>query len=549
MGKKTNTKNKNNNGGTRSSWQNEETLQLENCIMNNETLEEIYKKFPQRSPNSIRSKIKKLRDKNASLPATKATRKMWTKEEDNLLKELFYQNKSNDEINNVFSNRTKRAIEARLTGLIAEERVKKINNIPWAELEKKGIIEIEPENWPVQRVLSEKSIYVLVNETITSNKDFTKNEMRGFLEKAEKENKTRVSFMFCPKKEVFFEKIKGKRALEVINTPPFLQKLVLASLLADGTIARIKPEMPSCFFQFTQAANLLTKNEESHLEYALWFLEQVDFSLLTLVPFTLERGIPKQKTETNSLNFTWKARVRLWNLDLFNEALADNYGGFKEDTSKTEDFIKLTSRGSLLEELKQKSLDLDIDSINSFDIDKTQKDVSISDESYIESDEILENSEFPEVFNVTSSSHYKNLPPYEKLINFYFADPDFSIAHMHMQDGDLLKISNKLSIPRLFLYTIQPIQTLYLSKAIYETMGLKYLPVTYKTPVKKNSISTVLYLCPSSINRFIEMTSKYILPCMFYKQPKHIDEKDPNQRSIISTFDKRFDEIAKKFFN
>lgn len=70
-------------------------------------------------------------------------------------------------------------------------------------------------------------------------------------------------------------------------------------------------------------------------------------------------------------------------------------------------------------------------------------------------------------------------------------------------------------------------------------MGLKYLPVSYKTTVRNTTFCTVLYLCLSSVNRFKELTGKHILPCMFYKQPIVIDCNNPSQKFFISKFDQR----------
>jgi hypothetical protein len=117
-----------------------------------------------------------------------------------------------------------------------------------------------------------------------------------------------------------------------------------------------------------------------------------------------------------------------------------------------------------------------------------------------------------------------------------------------MQDGDLFVINNNVSIPRLYIQTTDLIQTLYLSKAIFETSGLKYLPITYWCPTQKYPIVTVLYLCPGSVNHFVKLTEKHMLPCMDYKNPSRLNMEKASIAQVLKNFDERFDHFARKFF-
>jgi hypothetical protein len=547
----------------RSTWTKEQVDLLKKLVLEKKTYAEIYSKFPRVSNSAVRSKISKLRNSDSSLPLPDIRRKVWTAEDDKLLKKLYEEQRSLDVIKSYFPDRTKKSIKVRLTEPRLEKRKKLIANLPWSIIEKKGFAEIKPDQWPIQTSTSNKSIFIMVNKSIINGKNNMKKIMRDLLEKAENENKSRISFLYCENKQDLVEKLNNYKQLkERRKSSKFLRNLVLSSLLADGGLIKPKPNFPNIFFQFTQAANILTKNGESHLEYALWFLGKIESYLLTPVPFYLEKGIPKQKTKECNLKNTWKARVWLWNFDFFEEAYVDNYRGFKENRSKTDAYILATSKGSLLKELEEVLPQSEINSIDSLPEDSIQS--SFIDEdvetSYNESKDALDNysdnlledliepTEKPEKQKESFSSNNKNLPPLDKLEKIYLSDPGFAIAHMHMQDGDLFKISNNLSIPRLFIQTVDPIQTLFLSKAIYETTGLKYLPVTYKKETKIKPIATVLYLCPGSINLFVKLTSNHILPCMDYKQPKSINGNNSINDSIINKFDVRFEKILSQFF-
>ena len=340
-----------------------------------------------------------------------------------------------------------------------------------------------------------------------------------------------------------------------VVSSPYLKKRIYASLLADGGLIQPKPNVSNIFFQFTQAANIISKTGESHLEYACWFLGQMDPEILTPAPFSLERGLAVQSPQKDALIFTWKARVTLWNLDFFAEAFADNYNGFSEDISRTDEFIKFTSRGSLSFFLQENFAEEETVT-NAMSQDETPDQEIDNFGIFEESLDIQENfSEETNSVSLDSNSSsnvparkQKNLPPYNKLKNDYLADPGFSIAHMHMQDGDLYIINNSVRIPRLFIQTTEPIPTLYLSKAIYEASGLKYLPITYHYTTKKSPLVTVLYLCPSSVNLFVELMEKHMLPCMEYKNPARLNMESPAIVSVLNDFDTRFEDFARKFF-
>jgi hypothetical protein len=71
------------------SWSISEINTLKDLILNEKSLTEIYPVFPSRSQSSVRTKMKKLCDKDPSLPRSSTTRAPWTTEEDRLLKEKF----------------------------------------------------------------------------------------------------------------------------------------------------------------------------------------------------------------------------------------------------------------------------------------------------------------------------------------------------------------------------------------------------------------------------------------------------------------------------
>lgn len=530
------------------SWSNEDENLLKDLIRNEKSLSEIYTFFPSRSESAIRSKINKLRHADRSLPRPSATRAHWTAEEDRILKEKFAEGFTYADILPFLPGRSLRAISQRLQPLLTTQRLQKVEVLPWSETLTKGIAEIPPANWPIQRVISDKSIFAMMHPGILTNLTWMVSLLRDLLTKAENLNKSRINFIYAENKQQLVEKLDNSRTVGTRRiSSPFIRKLIYASLLADGCLIQPKANFYNTVFQFTQAANLMSRTGESHLEYACWFLEQMNFDILTSTPFSLNRGIPVKSPKEGGLKYTWKARVWLWNVDIFPEAFEDNYKGFCEDRSREEEFIQFTSSGSLTSLLKDFPSEELMGSVPQYeDLDPEVDDFDMVEELVDMEEDVSEEIDF--LSSNTLPRKLKNLPPYDKLKNVYLEDPGLTMAHMHMQDGDLFSISSSVSIPRLYIQTTDPIQTLYLSKAIFETLGLKYLPISYYYPTKKKKIVTVLYLCPSSVNRFIESMEQHMLPCMKYKNPPRLEMKNPSIAQVLKDFDERFDDFARKFF-
>jgi hypothetical protein len=220
--------------------------------------------------------------------------------------------------------------------------------LPWSETLTKGIAEISPENWPIQRVTSNKTIFFMMHPGILTNLTSMVSLLRDLLIKVEIKNKSRINFIYVSNKQQLVAKFYNSRTIGSRRiSSPFIRKLIYASLLADGGLIQPKPNFPNTFFQFTQTANLMSRTGESHLEYVCWFLDKMNSDILTSTPFSLNRGIPVQSPQKGALKYTWKARVWLWNVDIFPEALVDNYNGFSDDRSRENEFIEFTSSGSL----------------------------------------------------------------------------------------------------------------------------------------------------------------------------------------------------------
>lgn len=279
---------KNNFNIPRVTWSDEDSQKLKESIIENKPLEEIYFDFPDRSSASVRSKIQKIRVQEGIQPET--TRAYWTNDEDLKLSQAFSEGQNIDQIKLAFPNRTKQAISARLRslGLIEENRQRQLDRIPWDQIQLNNYVEVQVEDWPVTSPRSkDKSLYMIVNRPFFEDNLLCLNVCRSLLKKAEEKNKTHISFLLCQNKENLIDILRNQR-----RKPPARQldekgeNLVRASMLADGCLVKPNPQALNTFFQFTQSASFLTRNNESHLEYAIWFLLQIIPSALTAVPFT-----------------------------------------------------------------------------------------------------------------------------------------------------------------------------------------------------------------------------------------------------------------------
>ncbi len=526
------TEQNNNQNTSRVTWSQEDYQKLKKSIMENKPLERVYLDFQDRSPASVRSKLHKIRINEGIQPET--TRAYWNEDEDLQLSQAFSEGQNIDQIKLAFPYRTKRAISSRLInlGLTEENRQRQIERIPWNQIQVNNYVEVQVENWPVTTPrYKDKSLYMIVNRQFFENNLLCVNVCRSFLKKAEERNKSNVRFLVCENKENLIEILRNQK-----RKPPARQldqkgeNLVRASMLADGCLVNPNPQFLNTFFQFTQAASFLTKNNASHLEYAVWFLLQIVPSALTAVPFTLERGISKND-RSDGLAFTWKARVWLWNLNFFPNLLAENYYSFPETETQVFNAKRFTSRGALRDTLGQTAENpIDIANIPSNDrfiggFEHSLKDVNINEPAI----------------------RYKVLPSDTNLDNLYFKDAGFTIAHIYMQNGALFKLSSRIKIPTLFIQTKNPYQVVLLAKAIYRNTGLKFLPSTYWLSNNINYTRTILYLCPYSVNLFINLTKDHILPCMNYKKPSEIDTTDLLNKSVIDKYNNLFEEFINSY--
>lgn len=216
--------------------------------------------------------------------------------------------------------------------------------------------------------------------------------------------------------------------------------------------------------------------------------------------------------------------------------LAENYYSFPETDTQVFNAKQFTSQGTLRETLGQRA-DNPLDVVN-----------LPSSDSLIDFIDEPEHS-LNEVNLDESPIRSKVLPSDTSLDAFYFKDAGFTIAHIYMQDGSLFTLSSRIKIPSLFIQTRKPYQVVLLAKAIYRNTGLKFLPSTYLFQNNINNTRTILYLCPDSVNLFIDLTKNHILPCMSYKNPSEVDMSDLANKLAIDKANKLFEELLNAHFS
>lgn len=267
----------------------------------------------------------------------------------------------------------------------------------------------------------------------------------------------------------------------------YQQNLIYASMLADGGLT----SRPNLQFSLSQAASPLVQGGYSHLEYLLSVFLNFPDELLTAAPLYLTS---KLKKSSKTVLF-WSIRLSLLNFDFFKEMYKENY--YKSPTKTPEEEVALKNFAAKILKICGVTL-ASIEKVNNFQ----QLDVSKS---------VAPNS--------------KNLPTTPILLEKYFKNPGLTIAHMHMQDGSLLKSTT------CFL----SIQTNYfdracrLAKCIFEKTTLRYVPKIYYSTIQ-NKLITSLLLCQEDNAKFIALTEPYFVDCMAYKKPLVLDPNKISKR-------------------
>ena len=456
-------------------WTEEEITLLSKMIRENASIEDLCKAFPNHRQSSIKYKKSQLQQKDSTLPQPLPQGKPWLDAELRIIDEGIAKQLTTKQIAEQFPERTFNAVDYRVRARFKEIRREGFDT---KDLVKKKWIKVSEEKYPGERVTTAtNSHYFVILKSFFQNIELAVLTIREALIQAEKASITMITCYVIDSSEDLANttRIISKGMKEAINVPSNLEDLVRASMLADGTCAK---RSDNCFyFQFTQTCNISSKNEASHLEYVLWFLNQIPMSYLTPGFFFINRGI-KLATPKNDLSYSWKARVNLRNWFFFGEMYDENYT--KSNSTH------LTTLGK------------------------------------------------------NSTRNHKVLPSVDILIKKYFRNPGLTLAHIHMQDGSLRYVNKEVSLPALHIQTVSEEEAIKICWVIFKTTGLKYFIGRTAYPIinPENKVVQevdnleseafqsvnrfICYLTPSSIDLFIKLTEPYILPCFNYKQPKAI---------------------------
>ena len=131
--------------------------------------------------------------------------------------------------------------------------------------------------------------------------------------------------------------------------------------------------------------------------------------------------------------------------------------------------------------------------------------------------------------------NYKKLPEIENLINIYFKNPGFKLAHLHMQDVSAHYLNENIKTIRFHIQTTNKKNCNVLAYVIYKIIKFKFIVFYYKF---KNKDRYHLLLCPDNITLFQKLTKPYILSYFDYKMPIFI--KNINNKEVIERYNIQF---------
>lgn len=498
---------------SREVWTSEQIKKLQEAMLKNKSLTEIYMLFPNKSKSSVRKKRNTMRNEDPKAFGPVKRKETWSHEEIEQIKQAISEGQSVTQICNFLPNRSKSAVKQQVNAMVYNPvlREEKVQALPWAIAQKVGITEIPPDLWPVQRILSDStSLYALATPSIYSNINESLKNIRDLLYLAEKNNKEGIQVVYASGPEQLLTYLNTRRRRNINRDLGKIgYNLVCVSMLADGTIHMNNNYPSNLTFQLTQAANILGQNNQSHLEYLLSTIPLIKSDALTAGCLAFDRGIPKQ-SHLDNLQYTWKARLNL-----------PNFKGLSE-------LYKLFYDSQIIVSSKQANALLKL-TTHKF------QEFQLADSTSLKNIDTFKNSE----------NNLKTIPHVNILKEQFFENPGFTLAHLHQQDGDLLFISKLWSQPRLFIGTKSVFESATLSVAIYEQTKIKYLPRTYGSKTKDQV--TVLYMCPSSINEFIRLIEPHMHPCMLYKMPTVIKTLSEQLNQTSNRYDSLFNSFYEEY--
>lgn len=329
-------------------WTEDETNLLIDLWNNkNYTVNQIIKeKLLNRSKSSIENYLKDLRKYNKINRRTKIHSKTaWTTEEINKISELYNEGKTTNEISkNV--GRSFKAVEQKLSSArISRLSKSNIDNIDWHGLAKNGIVKVNHSEWPNQSFDPNKTSGYIIQQSKLKNINQTTIDIRNLILQADKEKKSKISFIIAENKEDFVNAIATRRKL-FKNKYRFkmdkkMQERIGAWMIGDGTCLNMSSNTSR--IQLTQVATLQERNKESHLEYLLDTLNKIPLENLTRFALIFTRGIEYKDKEKSNMetSHTWKGRINIFNWDI-DKLRNDFYGKVRKGNKTLPSVKKLT---------------------------------------------------------------------------------------------------------------------------------------------------------------------------------------------------------------
>lgn len=235
--------------------------------------------------------------------------------------------------------RSEVAVQKQLSRL-GEGKIKQgLNGIDWQRVRNKGFAVVSKQCWPVQGVLRDNTIGIVIHPTLLRNdsKKFIKKAryFLGFLTK-KCTKVTRINFIEASSPEDFYGRQNKRRSnlIEGFVLPsPESSETFKAWMIADGST---RLESNNIYTgELVQIFTLLVKNNASHAEYMLNTFKKFPEHELTTRALTLERLSHQAKNpKAGQPLYGWKLRLSLNNWSIFKETLADFYSTSSDDSSR-----------------------------------------------------------------------------------------------------------------------------------------------------------------------------------------------------------------------